>query len=150
MSQALKPLCLTKVGRIPFSHFQPSSLWGNKNSAPQYKDVEVGKFREQNWLNRRQMVQIECPRVTHPLVSFTFEELPFPIFGNMFIKLHSPAIRCPRKFYAIWHKSASVELRFPCLVYSIDFHSSTERDRQSAAMANKRRTKTYSPDEYSS
>ena len=26
------------------------------------------------------MVHFECPRVTHPLVSFTYEELPFPIF----------------------------------------------------------------------
>ena len=61
-------MCLTQVGRIPFPHFQPSSLWGNKNWAPQYKDVEVGKFKEQNWLNRLQMVQFDCP-----LVSLTFE-----------------------------------------------------------------------------
>ena len=62
MPQALKNLCLNQVGRIQFSHFQPSSLWGNKNWAPQYKDVEVGKFREQNWLNRLQRVQFECAR----------------------------------------------------------------------------------------
>ena len=68
MPQALKPMCLTQVGRIPFSHFQPSSLWGNKNWAPQYKDVEVGKYKEQNWLNRLQMVQFEGPKVRNPLV----------------------------------------------------------------------------------
>ena len=34
--------------------------------APQYKDVEVVKFKEQNWLSRLQMVQFERPRVTIP------------------------------------------------------------------------------------
>ena len=68
MPQALKPLCLTQVGRIPFSHFQSSSLWGNKNWAPQYKDVKVGKFREQNLRNRLQMVQFEWPRPSNPCV----------------------------------------------------------------------------------
>ena len=48
--------------------FQPSSLWDNKNWAPQYKDVEAGKFSEQNWLNRLQMVQFEGPKVRNPLV----------------------------------------------------------------------------------
>ena len=57
MPQALKPLCFTQVGRIQFPHYQPSSLWGNNNWAPQYKDVKLGKFWEQNWLNRVQMVQ---------------------------------------------------------------------------------------------
>ena len=52
MPQALKPPCLTHFGRITFPHFQPSSLRGNKNGTPQYKEVEVGKLREQNWLNR--------------------------------------------------------------------------------------------------
>ena len=37
MPQALKPLCLTQVGRIPFSYFQPSSLWGNKKCEPPVK-----------------------------------------------------------------------------------------------------------------
>ena len=30
--------------------------------------------------NRLQMVSFECPRITHPLVSSTFEQFPFPIF----------------------------------------------------------------------
>ena len=68
MPQALKPLCLIQVGRIPFSHFQPSSLW-----APQYKDAEVGKFREQNWPNRLQKVQFECPRVKKSLVTYAYK-----------------------------------------------------------------------------
>ena len=73
MPQALKPLCLTQVGRNPFSNFQPSSLWGNKNWAPQYKDTEVGKFREQNWPNRLQKVQFECPRVKKSLVTYAYK-----------------------------------------------------------------------------
>ena len=72
MPQALKLLCLAQVVRIPFSHFLPSSLWGNKNWAPQYKDVEVGKFREQK---RLQMIQFECPIIRNPLVSSTFQEI---------------------------------------------------------------------------
>ena len=55
-------MCQNPLRLIYLTLFQPSSLWGNKNWAPQYKDVEVGKFREQNWLNRLQMVQFECPR----------------------------------------------------------------------------------------
>ena len=31
MPWALKPLCLIQFGWFPFSHFLPSSLWGNKN-----------------------------------------------------------------------------------------------------------------------
>ena len=59
----------------------PSSLWGNMNWAPQYKDVEVGKFRELNWLNRLQMVQFECPRHSNPCVSLRLREFHFPIFS---------------------------------------------------------------------
>ena len=81
MPQVLKPLCLTQVGRIPFRHFQPSSLWGNKNWAPQYKDVKVGKFWEQNWLHRLQMVQFECPRHSNPCVSLRLGEIQFHIFS---------------------------------------------------------------------
>ena len=74
MPQALKPLCLTQIGGIPFSYFQASSLWGNKIWAPQYKDVEVGKLREQNWLCPGcEWVQFECPRVTNFCVSLTFD-----------------------------------------------------------------------------
>ena len=90
MPQALKPLCLTQVGRIPFSHFQTSSLWGNNNWAPQYNDVEVGKFREQNWLNRLQLGEFECTRVRNPCVSFTF---PF----SHFLPLLLPSSLCSIK-----------------------------------------------------
>ena len=43
---------------------------------------KIGHFWEQNQFNRPQMVQFECPWpwVTNPLVSFTLEEFPFPIF----------------------------------------------------------------------
>ena len=78
MPQALKTLYLTQVGRIIFSNFHPFSLWGNKNWAPQYKDViEVGTFREQNWLDRLQMVQFECPRHSNPCVSLRLGEFHF-------------------------------------------------------------------------
>ena len=78
MPRALKPLCLTQVGRIQSSHFQPSSLWGNKNWVPKYKDVEVGKFWEQNWLNRLQMVQFECSRHSNPVSHSGGENSLFP------------------------------------------------------------------------
>ena len=42
-------MCQNPLRLIYLTLFQPSSLWGNKNWAPQYKD---GKFREQNWLYR--------------------------------------------------------------------------------------------------
>ena len=35
---------------------------------------------EPNQLNRLQMVQFECPSIRDPRVSFTLEEVPFPIF----------------------------------------------------------------------
>ena len=39
-------------------------------------------YLDQNQLEMLQMVQFECPRITHPLVSFTFEEFSFPIFSS--------------------------------------------------------------------
>ena len=96
MPQALKPLSLTQVGRIIFSHFQPSSLWDNKNWAPQYKDVEVGKFREQNWLNRLHMVQFEGPRHSNPCVSLKLGEFHFPLFSlylSGVIRIGLPSIK---------------------------------------------------------
>ena len=62
MPQALFLLSLDKVGRIPFSHFQPSSPWDNKNWPLQYKGVKVEKFGEQNWLERLKMVQLKCSK----------------------------------------------------------------------------------------
>ena len=53
-----KPLCLIHFWVNPFSHFQ---IWGIKNWTPQYKDQEVGKISEQNWLKVLRMVQFECP-----------------------------------------------------------------------------------------
>ena len=82
MPQAPSPLFLTQVGRFPFSHFQSSSLWGNKNWAPQYKDVEVRKFREQKWPYRLQIVQFECPRHSNPHVSLRLGEFQFPIISR--------------------------------------------------------------------
>ena len=80
MTQALKTLCLALVGKIPFSPFQPSPPWGNKNWPPQYKDVKVEKFEEQYWLNRLQMVQFECHRHSKPCVSLRLEEFHFLLF----------------------------------------------------------------------
>ena len=39
-------------------------------------------YLDQNQLKMLQMVQFECPRITHPLVSFTFEEFSFLIFSS--------------------------------------------------------------------
>ena len=50
---------------------------GNENWPPQYKDEKVGKFEEQNWLNRLQMVQFECPRNSKPCVSLWLGEFHF-------------------------------------------------------------------------
>ena len=86
MPQAPKPLRLTQVGRNPFSHFQPSSLWGNKNWATKYKHVEVGKFREQNWpsLYAPESVTPWC----HPLLGcFLFSPL-ISVIGPL--RRHSP------------------------------------------------------------
>ena len=41
----------------------------------------VDKFLGQNQFIRLQMVQFECPKVRNPCVSFTFGEIPFPIFS---------------------------------------------------------------------
>ena len=73
-------MCLIHFWVIPFFSFSP--LWGNKKWAPQYKDEEIGKFLEQNQLNRLQVVQFECPKYINPLVSSLFVvscgDLPFP------------------------------------------------------------------------
>ena len=58
MPQALNPLCHTQVGRIPFTHF-PGVI--NNWPSPAWK-WKGGKLSEQNWLNRLQMAQFECPR----------------------------------------------------------------------------------------
>ena len=69
MPQVQKPLCLIHFWVNPFFSFSP--LWGNKKWAPQYEDEEIGTFKEQNQLNRLQMVQFECPNYRNPLVSRT-------------------------------------------------------------------------------
>ena len=76
--------------RILFSQYWPSG--GNKEWAPQYESEKVGNSSDQKWLNRLQMVQLECPRHPNPSVSsfsgvvriFYNEmgELPFPIFAH--------------------------------------------------------------------
>ena len=71
MPKVQKPLCLIHFWVNPFFSF--STLWGNKKWAPQYKDEEVGKFWEQNQLNRLQVVQFECPEYRNPVYH--------PIFG---------------------------------------------------------------------
>ena len=58
MHRVQKPLCLIHFWVIPLFSFSP--LWGNKKWAPQYEDEEVGTFKEQNQLNRLQMVEFEC------------------------------------------------------------------------------------------
>ena len=60
------------------------------------KDEEDGKFREQNWLNRLQMVQFECPRHSNPFVSLRLGEFHFPIFSlplSGVIRIGLPSIK---------------------------------------------------------
>ena len=77
MHKVQKPLCLIHFWVIPFSPFSApaaSSLPLSgviRNGSPQYGRKEGGKFSEQNLFNRLQMVQFECPRVIHILVSCT-------------------------------------------------------------------------------
>ena len=69
MPQAPKILCLTQVGRTPFSHFSgvirnwPSSVWKSK----------VGKISEWNWLKGLQIIQFESPRCWNPCVWFSIQ-----------------------------------------------------------------------------
>ena len=64
---------------LVISLFSCSASWGNKELAPQYKSEKVWKFGEQNWLNRLQMAQFECPRHWNPWVSSNFGDFPFLI-----------------------------------------------------------------------
>ena len=81
MHRVQKPLCLIHFWVIPFFSFSP--LWGNKKWAPQYKDEEVGKFKEQNQLNRLQMVQFECRVYRNPCVSSILGDSLFLIFPSL-------------------------------------------------------------------
>ena len=47
---------------------------------PQYESVKIGKFSEQNLLNRLKMVQFECPRHSNPYLSSISQvgRIPFP------------------------------------------------------------------------
>ena len=78
MPQVQKPLCPIHFCVKPFSPF--SALLGNKKWEPPVWRSEVEKFMEQNWLNRVQMVQFECPRCRNPGVPSIFVWNPFPHF----------------------------------------------------------------------
>ena len=97
MPQVLKPLCLIHFCVNPFSpisapaaSFLPIS-WVIRNWTSQYERQEGGKIREQNLLNRLQMVQFECPKYWNPCVSFTFVWIPFshfqPLLLSFFLSL---------------------------------------------------------------
>ena len=65
MPQALNPLWLTQVGRIPF----PPSPGVIRNwHSPVWKS-KVWKISEQNWLKGLQMVQFECVKYRNPCSS---------------------------------------------------------------------------------
>ena len=55
----IEALLVIQVRRNPVSHFRPSSHLGYINWPLKLK---VEKFGEKNWLNRLQMVQVECSR----------------------------------------------------------------------------------------
>ena len=72
-----------------FHHFLDDSFFsfsarGNKNLAPQYKGEKVGKFGEQKWLNRLQMVQLNAPGTEFPLFHHFLDDsfVPFSAWGN--------------------------------------------------------------------
>ena len=70
------------VVRIPFSNYWPS---GVIRMGSQYEGKKVGNSSDQKWLNRLQMVQLECPRHPNPSVSsfFGVVRIPFPIIGPL-------------------------------------------------------------------
>ena len=69
-----------RLGEIHFPIFS-LPLSGVIRIGPQYKSEKVGKFGEQNWLNRLQMVQFECPRHWKTGVSLRLGDFHFPIFS---------------------------------------------------------------------
>ena len=66
LPQALETLCLILFWGWKNSLFSLLALW-----PPQYQGEKGGKFSEQKWLNRLQMVQFDCPRHWKPSVSFS-------------------------------------------------------------------------------
>ena len=76
-----EPLCFIHFWRFPFSHFLPLplllpsilSLGVIRNGLLWEAGQKGGKLLGQNQLNILKMVQFECPKVIHPLVSSTYE-----------------------------------------------------------------------------
>ena len=77
MSQALKPLCLIHCW-FPFSHFPFSGVIRNWQWSV-WKS-RVGKISEQNWLNKLQMLQFECPKHSNICVLSIIGWFPFSHF----------------------------------------------------------------------
>ena len=73
--------CATlRLGEIHFPFFS-LPLSRVIRIGPQYRSVKVGKLGEQNWLNRLQMVQFECPRHWKTCATLRLGEIHFPIFS---------------------------------------------------------------------
>ena len=53
-----------------------------KNWTSQYKRKKGGEIFERNMLNRLKMAQFECPKVRNPCVSFTYGDIPLPMFSS--------------------------------------------------------------------
>ena len=67
MPKALKSLFLTQVGRIPFSHFQSFSLWGNKNWLPSMKEKKLKNFWDKSSLTGCKWSSLNAPGTESPL-----------------------------------------------------------------------------------
>ena len=84
MPQALKILCLAQVGRIPFSHFPPSSLWCNKNWPPSMKVKNLQNFRNIIGANGCKWSNSNAPgtKTPDPFIQFIFRPLKRSFLGR--------------------------------------------------------------------
>ena len=85
MPQALKILCLAQVGRVPFSHFQPSCLWCNKNWPPSMKVKKLENMGNKIGLICCKWSSLNAPGTNKPLSCSGWENSIFSfsaLWGN--------------------------------------------------------------------
>ena len=80
MPQVLKPLCLIHFSRVPLSHFQPSSLWGNKRWFIMGGWVKRWKHFGKKPARQAENVPLWMPQVLQPLCLIDFSRIPFSHF----------------------------------------------------------------------
>ena len=78
-----------------------SFFWGLKEMGSPAWRSKFGKYSEQNWLNRVQMVQFECPKHPNPCLSLRLGGFHFLIFlGNKGNGLPSMNVKSWKNFIA--------------------------------------------------